>query len=148
MNTQPESFPAHDDGLGLAEIAPAEPPADFWEHAVSVAVDPSTPPVEDIDVPGDDDPAPGPDPAEGDDVDLSEFDDDPSSPAAATLAPDDAEIDDVNDIDSLATEDDILAPPETPMDQQEPPEPYPDSADLGTVEQGEGAADVDDPSAF
>lgn len=157
MNTQPEPTPADDDGLGLAELAPADLPADFWEQALSVAVDPSTPPVEDIEVPDDADlgsdpdlAADGgvPDPA-GDDVDLSEFDDHPSETDDDPLGPDDLEADeDVNDIDSPDPESDILAPPETPIDQQELSEPYPDSADLGTVEQDEGASGLDDPSAF
>lgn len=159
MNTQPEPTPADDNGLGLAEFAPAELPADFWQQALSVAVDPSTPPVEDIEVPGDADLASDPaladdgglpDPA-GDDVDLSEFDDDPSAPDDAFLGSDDLDVDvdeDVNDIDSAEPDSDILAPPETPIDQPELTEPYPDSADLGTVEQDEGASGLDDPSAF
>ena len=158
MNTQPESTPADDNGLGLADLAPAELPADFWEHALSVAVDPSTPPPEDIEVPGDADLASDPDLADdgavsdpaGDDVDLSEFDDEPLAPDDDPLAADDSDAadDDVNDIDSTEPESDILAPPETPIDQPELTEPYPDSADLGTVEQDEGASGLDDPSAF
>lgn len=157
MNTQPEPTPADDDGLGLSELAPAELPADFWEQAVSVAVDPSTPPVEGFEVPGDADLASDPDLADdgalpdpaGDDVDLSEFDDDPASAADDPLGQDDLETDgDVNDIDSPELESDILKTPETPIDQQELAEPYPDSADLGTVEQDEGASGLDDPSAF
>ena len=160
MSTHPEPTPTEDEGLGLAEIAPAEPPADFWEHAVSVAVDPSTPPVDDVDVPGDADLASDPDLAvdgdvpgtDGDDVDLSDFDDDPSAPDAIAADPEDtsdaAPGDDVNDIDTLGAEEDVVDPIDSPMDQPELGEPYPDSPDLGTVEQDEGAVDVDDPSAF
>lgn len=157
MNTQPEPTPADDKGLGLAELAPAELPEDFWEQAVSAAVDPSTPPVEDIEIPGDADLASDPDIAAGgdapdpdsDDIDLSEFDDDPSIPDAEPSDADEPENDeDVNDIDSPELDSDVVAPPESPLDQQELSEPYPDSADLGTVDHDEGPPDVDDPSAF
>lgn len=92
------SIDTNDSDLGLAHLDPVEPPADVWDAALSVAVDPATPAPEDDLVPDPDSPATDPvddlsgagTPAlDDDEIDLSEFDDEPDAAAPPVADTDD-----------------------------------------------------------
>lgn len=83
------SIDTNDSDLGLAHLDPVDPPADVWDAAVAVAVDPTTPAPEDDLLPDPDslDPAPEEDVsalADDGEIDLSDFDDDLDSTDSMT----------------------------------------------------------------
>lgn len=75
------STPADDAPLGLPDLDPAEPPEGLFERLTAIAVDPSTPPVDDALIPADS-PAGGGE-SGGDEVDLADLDDDEDLVAGA-----------------------------------------------------------------
>lgn len=88
-----------DTDLGLAQLDPVQPPAELWDNAVSVAIDPSTAPPEEELIPDPDSFVEdgSADEAGTEDIDLSEFDDS----ADSTDSAEDADVDagDVTDLE-------------------------------------------------
>lgn len=86
--------PADDAPLGLPDLDPAEPPEGLFERLTAIAVDPSTPPVDDSLIPADS-PAGGEeaggDEVGGDEVDLGDLDDDEDPVPGGESPADDAD---------------------------------------------------------